>query len=59
MNSTNHALGMSLLLGAMMTLNTHVGGIEDPLLLSAVHVVTTLTGSAVLALAVYNNCCGM
>ena len=38
---------------AIAAFNVHVGQIKDPLALAACHVVTTLTGSAILALAVY------
>ena len=38
---------------AIAAFNVHVGQIKDPLALAACHVVTTLTGSAILAMAVY------
>jgi chaperone required for assembly of F1-ATPase len=38
---------------AMAAFNTHVGQINDPLALAACHLVTTLTGSAIIAVAVY------
>jgi chaperone required for assembly of F1-ATPase len=37
---------------AMAAFNTHVGQINDPLLLAACHLVTSLTGSALIAMAV-------
>ena len=38
---------------AMTAFNGHVGQINDPLALAACHLVTTLTGSAIIAMAVY------
>ncbi len=40
---------------AMIAFNTHVGQINDPLALAACHLVTTLTGSAIIAMAVYKS----
>lgn len=34
--------------------NFHIGNINEPLLLASMHVATSLTGSAILALAIYN-----
>jgi len=38
---------------AMTAFNSHVGQIDDPLALAACHLVTSLTGSAIVAMAVY------
>ena len=42
---------------AMGAFNAHVGQIDDPLLLASTHVVTSLTGSAILAMAIVKNSC--
>lgn len=38
---------------AMTAFNTHVGQIQEPVALAACHLVTTLTGSAIIAMAVF------
>lgn len=44
---------------AMAAFSTHVGQIDDPLVLASCHLVTSLTGSAIVAMAVLKGACDL